>query len=96
MLSADKAYFEANDLATVIRKNAEAIRGKTTVRMVVGGEDTLLPNNQALHEFLGELKIDHDYEVIPQAAHDSRLVYEKLGERAFAGYRKAWSEQRAE
>ena len=93
MQSADKAYFEANDLATVIRKNADAIRGKTTVRMVVGGEDTLLPNNQALHEFLAELKIDHDYEVVPQVAHDSRLVYEKLGARAFGWYLKAWSEK---
>jgi hypothetical protein len=27
-----------------------------------------------------ELKIDHDCAVVPQVAHDSRLVYEKLGE----------------
>jgi endo-1,4-beta-xylanase len=94
MLSADRAYFEANDLATLIRKNAEAIRGRTRVRMAVGGDDTLQPNNQALHEFLTELRIDHDYSVVPNVAHDSRRVYEKLGERAFAWYRKAWSEGR--
>ncbi len=93
MLSAEKAYFEANDLATVIRRNVATIRGETKVRMVVGGADTLRPNNQAVHEFLAELKIDHDYKVIPRVAHDSSLVYEGLGERAFDGYLKAWSEK---
>jgi endo-1,4-beta-xylanase len=93
MLSAEKTYFEANDLATVIRKNADAIRGKTKVRMAVGEEDTLRPNNQALHEFLDQLQIEHDYEVVPEVAHDSRLVYRWLGERAFSWYRKAWPEK---
>jgi endo-1,4-beta-xylanase len=93
MLSAEKTYFEANDLATVIRKNADAVRGKTRVRMAVGGEDSLRPNNQALHEFLEQLDIEHDYEVVPGVGHDSRLVYGKLGERAFAWYRNAWPEK---
>jgi endo-1,4-beta-xylanase len=91
MLSAPKAYFEATDLATVIRKNADAIRGQTVVRMAVGSEDTLRPNNQALHEFLTQLKIEHDYEVVPGVAHDSRLVYRYLGDRAFAHYVRAFT-----
>jgi endo-1,4-beta-xylanase len=90
MLSAPKAYFEANDLATVIRKNEDAIRRMVVVRMAVGGEDTLLPNNQALHEFLAELKIEHEYEVIPGVAHNSGLIYRDLGDRAFAHYLRAF------
>jgi endo-1,4-beta-xylanase len=90
MLSAEKTYFEANDLATVIRKNADAIRGKTKVRMAVGGEDSLLPNNQALHEFLTQLKIDHDFEVVPGAPHNPAVVYRTLGDRVFAWYLQAW------
>jgi enterochelin esterase-like enzyme len=90
MLSAEKAYFEANDLATVIRKNADAIRGKTKVRMAVGSEDSLLPNNQALHEFLTQLKIDHDFEVVPGAPHNPAVVYRTLGDRAPAWYLQAW------
>jgi enterochelin esterase-like enzyme len=90
MLSAPKDYFEANDLATVIRHNADAIRGKTKVRMAVGSEDSILPNNQAVHEFLTQLKIEHDYEVIPGAAHDSALVYRTLGDQEFIWYVKAW------
>jgi enterochelin esterase-like enzyme len=93
MLAAEKSYFQANDLATVIRTNAAAIRGNTRVRMAVGSEDTLRPNNQALHEFLTDLKIEHSYEVVPGAGHDTKVVYEKLGERLFTWYLNAWSGQ---
>ena len=91
MLNAEKRYFEGNDLATVIRSNADAIRGKTKVRIAVGSEDSLRPNNQAMHEFLGQLKIEHGYELVPGVGHDPRLVYGKLGERVFAWYLDAWS-----
>ena len=91
MLNAEKSYFEANDLATVIRHNADAIRGKTHVRIAVGSEDSLLPNNQALHEFLTQLKIENEYEVVSGVAHDSSKLYRTLGERTFVWYRKAWS-----
>jgi endo-1,4-beta-xylanase len=89
MLAAPKAYFEANDLATVIRKNADAIRGKTKVRLSVGSEDSLMPNNQGLHEFLTQLKIEHEYEVVPGLAHDSVKFYKIVGEREFTWYEKA-------
>jgi enterochelin esterase-like enzyme len=85
-----KAYFEATDLATVISKNVDAIRGKTVVRMRVGGDDTLLPNNRAVHDFLTQLRIEHDYEVIPGVAHNSKLMYHALGDRAFSHYLKAF------
>ncbi len=91
MLAAPKSYFEANDLATLIRRNADAIRGKTRVRIFVGSDDSLLPNNQALHEFLTQLNIEHEYEVVPGVGHDSSKVYQLLGEREFAWYRAAWS-----
>jgi enterochelin esterase-like enzyme len=90
MLSAEKSYFEANDLATVIRTNVDAIHGKQVIRISVGGEDTLQPNNQALHEFLTQLKIEHEYEVVPGVAHDATKFYRTLGERALARYQKAW------
>jgi enterochelin esterase-like enzyme len=89
MLSAPKDYFDATDLATVIRKNADAIRGHSKVRIAVGSEDTLRPNNQGLHEFLTQLNIEHEYEVVPGAAHDSNLIYHKLGDHEFAWYQNA-------
>ena len=89
MLAAPKAYFDATDLATVIRHNLDAIRGRQKIRMAVGSEDSLRPNNQAMHEFLTSLKIEHDWEIVVGAAHDSRKVYAIIGDRAFAWYRKA-------
>lgn len=90
MLEAPKDYFNAWDLATVIRTNVDAIRTGSKVRIAVGSEDTLRPNNEGLHEFLTQLKIEHGFEIVPGAAHDSRLVYQKLGDREFAWYRDAW------
>jgi esterase/lipase superfamily enzyme len=86
MLAAPKDYFDATDLATVIRKNVEAIRGRIRVRIFVGSEDTLRVNNQGLHEFLAQLKIDHTYEVVPGVGHDSRGVYRILGDRLLDWY----------
>jgi len=91
MSRAPKSYFEENDLATIIRRNADAIRGRTLIRMTVGSDDGLLPNNQALHEFLTQLKIEHEYEVIPGVGHDSGRIYRILGDRAYALYLKAWA-----
>lgn len=86
MLAAPKDYFEATDLATLIRKNADAIRAGSKVRIAVGSEDTLRPNNEGLDRFLTRLKIQHEFEIVPGAAHDSKLVYQKLGDREFAWY----------
>lgn len=89
MLSAPEAYFDATDLATIIRANADAIRSGSQVRIAVGSEDTLRPNNQALHEFLTQLKIEHQYTVVPGASHDATAVYRGLGDAEFEWYRNA-------
>jgi acetyl esterase/lipase len=78
---------------TVIRASADSIRGQTKVRMAVGSEDSLRPASWALHEFLVQLKIEHDYEVVPDVAHNSSLVYSKLSERVYTWYLKAWPEK---
>jgi len=74
-----------------VKKNADAIRGKTAIRIAVGDQDKLMPYNQALHALLTELKIEHEYEVVPGVPHDSSRLYRTLGARAFAWYQKAWS-----
>jgi endo-1,4-beta-xylanase len=86
MLKAPKDYFEANDLAAVIRKNADAIRGRTRVRIAVGSEDTLRVNNEGLHDFLTKLGILHEFEIVPGVGHDATEVYRILGDREFAWY----------
>jgi endo-1,4-beta-xylanase len=87
MLAAPKEYFEANDLAAVIRRNADAIRGKTKVRLSIGGDDSLRPNTEAMHEFLTQMKIEHEFEIVPGVPHDSSRFYRTVGARAFTWYR---------
>jgi alpha-L-fucosidase len=89
MFGNDKAYFEANHPSTLVKKNADSIRGRTAVRIAVGDQDGLLPRSQALHELLVQLKIEHEYEVVPGVGHNTKLFYKLLGERAFALYQKA-------
>jgi endo-1,4-beta-xylanase len=90
MSLAPKAYFEENDVATLIRRNADAIRGRTLVRITVGNEDGLFRNNQAVHELLTQLKIEHEYEIIPGVGHDSGKIYRILGDRRYALYLRAF------
>jgi endo-1,4-beta-xylanase len=85
----DKVFMTANDPSTLVRANADAIRGKTTVRIAVGDRDSLQVRSQAFHELLAELKIEHEYEVVPGVTHNSGLFYDTLTERAFAYYEKA-------
>jgi len=89
MFGGDKAYFDANDPMTLVRKNADRIRGKMAIRLAIGDKDGLLPRSQELHELLVQLKIDHEYELVPGIGHNTHLFYTHLAEHAFAWYRKA-------
>jgi acetyl esterase/lipase len=89
MFGADKAYFEANEPLRLLRRNADSIRGRTQIRVAVGGKDRLQPRSQTLHELLEQLKIDHEYEVVPGVVHNQPQFYTTLGERAFMWYQRA-------
>jgi endo-1,4-beta-xylanase len=93
MFGSDMARVVANDPFELVRQNATAIRGKTAIRIAVGSDDSLLPRNQAMHETLEELKIEHEFEVVPGVGHAALKFYETLGERAFRYYRKVLESQ---
>jgi endo-1,4-beta-xylanase len=76
-----------NELA---RKNADKLRGQTHVHIGVGSLDNLLRVNQELHELLQQLGIEHQYEVVPDVAHNSALYYQKLGTKVFEFHRKVF------
>src|SRR5579859_4383958 len=86
MYGSDPAYVQANNPFELARQNADAIRGRTTVRIAVGDRDGLQVRDKAFHELLGELKIDHEYELVPGVAHNGALFYRTLGAGAFAYY----------
>ena len=41
------------------------IRGKTFIRVAVGDQDNLQVRDKAFHELLTELKIEHEWELVP-------------------------------
>jgi len=74
---------------TLARKNADTLRGKTHIRIGCGSLDNLLPRNKELHELLQQLRIEHEYQIVPDVAHESPLYYRKLGTKVFEFHRKS-------
>ena len=74
---------------TLARKNADKLRDKTRIRIGCGSLDNLLPRNKELHDLLTELGIQHDYEIVPDVAHESQRYYQKLGTKVFEFHRKS-------
>ncbi len=85
----DAARRVAEHPLTLARQNADKLRGQTRIRIGCGSLDGLLPRNQELHDLLTELHLDHDYEIVPEVAHDSPLYYRKLGPKVFAFHAKS-------
>lgn len=85
-------YFQANSPWELVEKNADAIRGKTHIRILVGDKDGLLERNQNFAKLLDKLKIPHQVEVVEGVAHSAGPLYDGLGERAFSFYTKAFEE----
>ncbi len=72
-------------------KNADQVRGRTPLRIAVGGRDPLLGKNTEFHELLERLKIKHEFTVIEGAPHSPAPVYAGLGDANWAFYRKAFA-----
>jgi enterochelin esterase-like enzyme len=80
---------EENNPWTLVEKNADQIRGRTVVRIAVGGKDGLVGVNTRYHELLDKLRIEHDFDIVPEAPHSPNPVYEGLGDKNWAFWRKA-------
>jgi endo-1,4-beta-xylanase len=73
---------------TLARKNADRLRS-THIRIGCGSLDGLLPRNQELHDLLTQLGIEHEFQIVPDVAHDSPKYYRLLGTKAFAFHCKS-------
>ncbi len=87
----DRDYFEANSPWQVVRANADAIRGRTHVRVAVGDQDQLQEANTAYHQLLDELHIVHGFTVVPGATHNPRQVYTGLGDDTWVFYNESFA-----
>jgi enterochelin esterase-like enzyme len=87
----NEEYYLANDAWSLLRKNADAIRGRTFVRVAVGDKDRLLDKNTAYHQLLEQLDIRHEFGVVPGATHNPAQVYDGLGNKNWDFYSKAFA-----
>jgi len=70
MFGGEPKNFVPNMPATIARENAEKIRGKLPIRMLVGTKDFLLEHNRKIHALLVELGVPHGYEEIEGIEHN--------------------------
>jgi len=94
VFNGDREAFQRNHPFTLAENNANLLRGRTNIRLVVGEQDTgrgTYDANVKLHELLDRLKIGHDFFVPRDVRHNYRAIYAALGKDAFAFYRQAFS-----
>jgi hypothetical protein len=60
----DQAFYDGVGPWTIVKQHAAEIRGRTTVRLLVGDKDRLLPMVTEYHELLASLGIQHQFAVI--------------------------------
>ncbi|MCP5432311.1 MAG: esterase family protein [Alphaproteobacteria bacterium] len=83
----DQAYFRAQSPWVLAEENAEALRGRTKIRMAIGGADSTLPINREFEAHLAALAIPHEFVVVPGVGHETLKVLEGLD---WAFYREAF------
>jgi enterochelin esterase-like enzyme len=78
----------------IAERNADQVRGRTPMRIAVGGNDPLQSKNVEFHELLDRLKIEHEFIVIEGAPHSPTPVYAGLGDKNWAFYAKVFGSEK--
>jgi len=91
VFASDAEYAGTHSPWTLVRKNADRIHGRTFVRVHVGQKDGLKQWNEDLHHLLDELRIEHDWFVIPNSTHNSRQFFANWPGNLFEFYGRAFS-----
>ncbi|MEW6307010.1 MAG: prolyl oligopeptidase family serine peptidase [Verrucomicrobiota bacterium] len=73
-------------------RNAGQVRGRTPIRIAVGGKDGLRDRNRQYHELLEKLNLAHEFTIIEDAIHSPGPVYAGLGEKNWAFYQRAFAQ----
>ncbi len=79
--------FTAESPAALAQTHADAVRGRTVIRMAVGA---LGLYNERYHALLQSQKLAHDYEVFADAGHNHANLYDRLGDKNWEFYRRAF------
>jgi endo-1,4-beta-xylanase len=82
----DESFTAAHPIA-LAEKNVAQIKGHTLIRQAVGA---LVGPNVALHEKMTSLSIAHDYVLFEGIGHNLGAIYERLGDKNWEFYAKAF------
>jgi enterochelin esterase-like enzyme len=74
----DQAFYDTVGPWAMAKEHASAIRGRTTVRLLVGDQDLLLPFTERYSHWLTSLNIEHQLAVAPGADHTYKEIIERL------------------
>ena len=70
LFNGDKTLFTKDSPAAMLIRNADNIRGRLAIRIVIGSEDGLLEWSEKLHSSMVKLKISHEIEIVGGVGHD--------------------------
>ena len=87
--STQDAYLKANSPWSLAVRNADAIRGRTIIRLAVGDQDSLFDLNRNYHLLLEALGIRNEFAVFHGVGHDEVGLYRQLGDRLATFYTDA-------
>ena len=76
MFGNEPKRFAENDPFALAERNAERIRDRVAIRIVIGTKDEFLPRHRALREKLQQMKIQNSYEEVRGAGHKKDDLYE--------------------
>jgi S-formylglutathione hydrolase FrmB len=79
----DARRFADNDPIVLVEREADQIRGRVGIHLIIGTKDDFLPRNRALRDKLRALRIPHEYHEIPGAKHKKDDLYEAAAAKAF-------------
>jgi enterochelin esterase-like enzyme len=70
LFNGDKTLFTKDSPAAMLVTNADNIRGRLAIKIVIGSEDGLLEWSEKLHASMVKLKISHELEIVGGVGHD--------------------------
>ncbi len=70
LFNGDKTLFTKDSPAAMVVTNADNIRGRLAIKIVIGSEDGLLKWTEQLHASMVKLQISHEVEIVGGVGHD--------------------------
>ncbi len=91
VFGADARYVWACSPWVLVQRNADRIRGRTSIRICVGEKDGLKNHSTGFHELLAKLGIDHSWSIAPNTTHSPEELFANWPGNPFEFYATAFA-----